>query len=77
MSFSNTFTKDLIQTQITDAYQYNTYSEYINNMKKPQYSPICIFCSCKETVSLVSDGGSFRQCSHCKKQFKAKILCHG
>jgi len=76
MSFSNTFTKDLIKTELTDAYQYNTHSEYINNMKKPQYSSVCIFCSCKETVSLVSDG-SFRQCSNCKKQFKAKILCHG
>lgn len=74
MSSSNTFTKDLTQTQINDAYHYQTYSSYINNMNKPNFSPICIFCSCKESVSLVPDGGSFRQCNHCKKQFKAMIL---
>lgn len=76
MSSSNTFTKDLMQTQLNDAYQYQTYSSYINNIKKTTFSPICIFCSCKETNSLVSDGGSFRQCNNCKKQFKAMILHH-
>jgi hypothetical protein len=72
MSNSNTFTKDLTQTPLSNAYLYQTYSEYINKMIKPQYYSNCIFCSCKESISLVSDG-SFRQCSHCKKQFKAKI----
>jgi hypothetical protein len=76
MSSSNTFTNDLMQTSISDAYKYSTFSPYINNMKSPTYSPVCIFCSCKETVSLMNDGGSFRSCSGCKKQFKAVILHH-
>lgn len=73
MSHSNTFTKDLTQTPLSDAYVYKTYSDYINKMKKPKYYIICIFCSCKDSIPLVEDG-SFRQCNHCKKQFKAKMI---
>lgn len=73
MSSSNTFTKDLMQTSLNDAYKYQTFSPYINNMKLPTYSPVCIFCSCKSSVSLINDG-SFRNCNNCKRQFKAVIM---
>jgi len=65
---------NLIQTPINEAYKYQTFSPYINNMKMPNYSSICIFCSSKNTTPLVNDGGSFRQCTNCKKQFKASII---
>ena len=76
MSFSNTFTKDLNQTPFEDAYKHQTYSEHkpLKDFKLPKYSPICIFCSCKDTIPLVNDGGSFRNCTNCKRQFKAVIL---
>ena len=58
---------------INDAYQFNTFSQYIvNGGLNTRFSPICIFCSSKESVSLTSDG-SFKQCNRCKKQFKARI----
>jgi predicted nucleic acid-binding Zn ribbon protein len=40
------------------------------NMKVPTFSPVCIFCSCKDSVVLNQDG-SFRQCKKCNKQFKS------
>ena len=73
MSSSNTFTRDLTQTPLNDAYKYQSFSNYINNMKLPTYSSICIFCSSKETSSLMDDG-SFRKCKGCSRQFKAAIL---
>lgn len=75
MSSSNTFTRDLVQTTIDDAYKYETFSQYkpLQKIKIPKYSPICIFCSCKESTHLLNDG-SFRSCTNCKKQFKAVIL---
>jgi hypothetical protein len=38
------------------------------------YSTICIYCSHKSSMSLMNDGGSFRQCERCRKNFKATIL---
>ena len=38
------------------------------------YSPQCIFCGNPSSVQLMNDGGSFRQCQRCKKNFRAKIL---
>ena len=73
MSSSNTFTRDLTQTPLNDAYKYQSFSNYINNMKLPTYSSICIFCSSKETTLLMDDG-SFRKCNGCNRQFKAVIL---
>lgn len=61
------------QTSIQDAYQYHTFSPYINNMKSPIYSVVCIFCSHKESTPLMTDG-SFRNCNRCKKQFKALMI---
>lgn len=62
----------LVQTPIQDAYQYHTHSQFIKEMQVPVFSLSCIFCSSCESVSLNQEG-SFRQCSNCKKQFKAQI----
>lgn len=59
---------------INDAYKFNTFSQYIvNGGLNTHFSPLCIFCSSKDSKSLTSDG-SFKQCNRCKKQFKARIL---
>jgi len=55
---------------IKDAYQFQTFCPYLNNGLQNNFSPQCIFCSSIETISLVNDG-CFRQCTRCKKQFKA------
>jgi hypothetical protein len=67
------FNNNLQQTTINDAYHFESFSEYINNKGlQPIFSPICIFCSSNESISLINDG-SFRQCKKCKKQFKARL----
>jgi len=41
------------------------------------YSPICIYCKNNQSISLFPsgiDGGSFRHCSRCKKNFKANVI---
>ena len=73
MSNPNMFTNNLQQTSINDAYQFESFSSYINNDGlKTKFSHICIFCSEKESIPLMKDG-SFRQCNRCKKQFKARL----
>ena len=69
----NTFTHNLVQTPLGDAYKYHTQSEFIKQMKVPTFSLNCIFCSSSKTDSLVSDG-SFRRCGTCKKDFKALFI---
>ena len=61
------------QTNINEAYQYQTHSQFIMNSKAPRIMANCIFCSCPHSVALTQDG-TFRQCQNCKKQFKAKIM---
>jgi hypothetical protein len=39
-----------------------------------KYSLTCIYCKHSKSTSLMNDGGSFRRCDHCKKNFKASIL---
>jgi hypothetical protein len=39
-----------------------------------RYSPICIFCNNNSSNSLMNDGGAFRQCQRCKKNFRANVL---
>lgn len=40
-----------------------------------QYSPICIYCKNPSSRSLMpSDGGAFRQCERCRKNFRATII---
>jgi hypothetical protein len=70
MSSTNNFNGGLTQTPLNAAYHFNTYSEFIKNMKLPGFSPNCIFCSFQDTISLNQEG-SFRQCRKCNKQFKA------
>jgi hypothetical protein len=64
---------DLTQTNLDAAYQFSSFSPYImNGGLTSQFSPICIFCSSNNTISLVNDG-SFKQCNTCRKQFKPHI----
>jgi hypothetical protein len=47
----------------------NTYSGAI------KYSPTCIYCKNLTSTSLLNDdGGSFRRCDRCRKNFRAIIL---
>jgi len=72
-NFNSPLTHNLVQTSINDAYKYETHSEFIKQMKIPTFSPVCIFCSCSKTDSLINDG-SFRRCSNCRKDFRAQII---
>ena len=75
MSNSNTFNNsNFQQTPLNDAYQFNTFSQYINKGGlQTRFSPVCIFCSSNDSTPLINDGGSFRQCNRCKKQFKSRL----
>jgi hypothetical protein len=74
MSNSDMFTNNLQQTNISDAYKFESFSDYIiNKGLNTNFSPTCIFCSFQESISLTNDG-SFRQCKQCKKQFKARLI---
>jgi len=75
MQKSNTSTSDIPQTEIKDAYKYDSFSKYINSteFKQSKFSPICIFCSFHDSVPLMDDG-SFRSCKKCKRNFKAKFF---
>ena len=60
-------------TPLDDAYTIhhtntNTYSGVI------YYNPTCIYCSHSISIPLMNDGGAFRQCQRCKKNFTAKIV---
>ena len=74
MSNSNTFNNsNFQQTPLGDAYQFNTFSQYINNGGlQTRFSPKCVFCPSIDSTALINDG-SFRQCNRCKKQFKARL----
>jgi len=60
-------------TQLDEAYKIHhinskTYSGLI------LYNPTCIFCNHSFSRSLMNDGGAFRQCERCRKNFKANII---
>jgi hypothetical protein len=62
-------------TPLEDAYKIhhtnsNTYGGTI------KYSPICIYCKNPSSKCLIpqGDGGSFRQCDRCRKNFRATII---
>jgi hypothetical protein len=38
------------------------------------YIPNCIFCLHEKTLPLMNDGGCFRKCINCKKNFRANVL---
>ena len=48
----------------------NTYSGTL------KYNPTCIFCNhyTSTPLMLYRDGGSFRRCDKCRKQFRATIV---
>ena len=74
MSNSDMFTNNLQQTNISDAYNFDSFSDYIKNKGlNTNFSPTCIFCSFQDSISLTNDG-SFRQCKKCKKQFKSHLI---
>ena len=60
-------------TPLDQAFDYSTPLS-INQFHLPKYSPICIYCSNPESISLMHDRGSFRQCLKCRKQFRAQII---
>jgi hypothetical protein len=74
MSNSNVFNGgNFQQTPLDVAYKFSSFSQYINNNGlKTNFSPRCIFCSSTQSKPLTHDG-SFRNCSNCKKQFKALL----
>lgn len=39
-----------------------------------KYSPTCIYCKNPSSNPLMNDGGSFRQCLRCRKNFKATVI---
>ena len=40
-----------------------------------QYSPTCIYCNNPSSKSLMGgDGGAFRQCNRCRKNFRATVI---
>ena len=54
MSNSDMFTNNLQQTNINDAYKFETFSDYINNKGlKTNFSPNCIFCSLENFFGLL------------------------
>jgi hypothetical protein len=62
-------------TPLDDAYKIhhinsNTYGGTI------QYDPTCIYCKHPTSISLIphGDGGSFRRCERCRKNFRANVI---
>lgn len=62
-------------TSLEEAYKIhhtnsNTYGGTI------KYSTKCIYCNNQSSKSLIpqGDGGAFRQCDRCKKNFKATVI---
>lgn len=62
-------------TPLDEAYKIHHVSPntYSGNLA---YSTTCIYCSHNQTIPLMQDrdGGSFRQCGKCRKQFRAPVL---
>jgi hypothetical protein len=60
-------------TLLEDAYKIHHVNSntYCGTLK---YSPTCIYCKNITSMPLMNDGGSFRQCDRCKKNFRATIL---
>ena len=74
MSSNNFNNNNLVQTSLNDAYNFNTFSDFIQKqITTTRFSLQCIVCLSNKTISLVGDG-SFRQCSSCNKQFKSLLI---
>lgn len=68
------YTPNMNYTPLEDAYK-------IHHVKPTTYGGIikyittCIYCKHPASTALMTtDGGSFRQCERCKKQFRATIM---
>lgn len=73
MSNHSLFNNPLKETNINEAYKFQSFSDYIQKGGlQSTFSPICIFCSSNNTQNLMSDG-SLKQCNHCRKQFRAQF----
>ena len=59
-------------TPVDQAFDYSTPLTN-QQFQLPKYSQTCIYCNNQESISLMNDGGSFRQCVKCRKQFRAQI----
>lgn len=74
MSNSNMFNQGLAETPLDQAYQFSSFSPYIQSGGlNNRFSPICIFCSSNNSIPISNDGGSVRKCNSCNKQFKANF----
>ena len=60
-------------TLLDEAYKIHHVSSntYTGTLK---YSTICIYCKHNTSKPLMNDGGSFRRCDKCKKDFRATII---
>ena len=60
-------------SSLDEAYKIHhiTNNTYSGNIK---YNMTCIYCKNPSSISLMNDGGSFRQCDKCKKHFKANVI---
>ena len=61
-------------TPLEDAYKIHHVNSntYTGTLK---YSPTCIYCKNITSMPLMNtDGGSFRRCDRCKKNFRATVL---
>lgn len=61
-------------TSLEDAYKIHHTNQNVYK-QEIKYSPTCIYCSNSASKQLMNDGGSFRQCERCKKNFRANVLC--
>ena len=39
-----------------------------------KYNTTCIYCKKSSSKSLMNDGGAFRQCTYCRKNFMATVM---
>ena len=54
------------------AFVHHTHSNTYRGTIK--YSPTCIYCKNPTSISLMNDGGSFRCCDRCRKNFRATVI---
>lgn len=60
-------------TSLDEAYKiHHTHSNTYNGTIS--YNPTCIYCKNPNSISLMNDGGSFRRCDRCRKNFKASVM---
>jgi len=59
------------QTPLNNAFDFN--STIKPNQTVSAHLTTCIYCSNQESIPLIADG-SFRQCTKCRKNFRAQIM---